>query len=810
MGYLTYIKDFDSYFGKPLVEGLNSNEEAEMYRIFSKAGDITMADGTKVAPSTIWEWIQSGFYYISSEFSVLYKNFATRMNIILFRHCSGLNTMAVDGHLNLYINAEFVYTLSKVASPKVTERSGYSDLARFIGAILMHELYHVVYNHVGRGKDWVFKHNSTWDALKNDLNLASDLEVNQTLMNAGVVTENELVEKIKGIYLRSELKDKNSGKTWTAIRTMEDILSDEKIMNVLRAMHPEAPNGLINKDNEPDKDKETIKTTPEWDKGYKDAWQKFAELFRKYGHSGVWKKLQEESIINAIGEYDPEHNVKEIMSMEFLTIKSFDEFVNDNAVLESVELGGDGASTYEEGFNSAVEKIMNALRASMMEGDGEDGGEGGEGDGLGKNIESNLNDDDLDPINIPRKMKKNKKGGDGSDTPGQIGGGETDDDDNEDENEDNKNQKGGGGSTQKKKASDEQVRKNKDKLMNGSSGGSSTGEEKSNTPSKQNDSIGGTGSFIDSSSEAGFVSSGIKESGYDKSAMERISKIIKQSQTENSEDRINYARDRYKVEDRTGAGKFMRDLEQKIDQDKTKKMWKEIMKDFMKWPSRHANSSKKVKGQFKKWTVTKPYRNVQGIYNTVNKKTSLDPQDLNVYVDVSGSVSGAMGLLRSVCQSLVIFTKEFEYSNINICPWANTINGVHPVKSLHEQNSDENVLNDIMDIIARGEAECGGGTDEEAAMSAMIEVMEQSLNDPEKIKKDDVHVIITDGEFNYDNIESRMESMISNYLHNYKAGDTAVRNTFWILYNAEYMKSEWRDEIKKGKIIFLNTNDFQK
>lgn len=828
MSKLTYIKDFDTYFGEQVFEGLNSNEEEEMYRIFAAPGPITMSDGVKIEPSTIWDWIKGAFSYINQNFSVLYYRFATKMNIILFRHCSELQTMAVDGHLNLYINAEFVYNLSKVASAKVKERGQASDLTRFIAAILMHELYHVVYNHVQRGKDWVFKHNSTWSVMKNDLNLASDMEVNQTLINTHTVTEPELTEKIKGIYLRSELKDKNSGQSWTAIRTMEDILADENVMNVLRSMHPAPPNGLINKDDEQnnDKEQETKKTTSEWDKGYKDAWQKLAELFRKYGHSGVWKKLQEKGIINAIGEYDPEHDTKEIMSMEFFTIKSFDEFINGNDIFESVdssesiESGEKGLSTYEEGFNAAVEKIMGALRSSMMGGDGE-GGENG-GSGPNQKIESDLNEDDLDPIDIPRKMKKQKGGTESGDTPGQIMGGETDDDDNNDDDDDNnESQQGGsGGSIKKKKASDEKIQKNKNKLMNGSSDNSSDSDSDSNSGPKEDKpnssskdgSIGGTGTFIDSDSKDGqsMIGAACKESGYDASAMKKITDIIKQAQTDNTEDKISYARERFKVEDKTGAGKFMKDLDKKIDQNYTKKMWKEIMKKFLDKTSRHANSAKKINGPFNKWVVTKPYRNVQGIYNTKKKKVSQDPQDLNVYVDVSGSVSGAMDLLRTICQTLVVYAKEFEFSNINICPWASTSNGVHPVESLHEQADETKVLNDILDIIARGEAECGGGTAEGAACAAMIQVIKQSLDNPGKMKKDDVHVIITDGQFNYKDIESRMDSMISNYFHNNSVGHTAIKNTFWMLYDADRYKDEWTDEIRSGKIIFLNTSDFQK
>ena len=54
-------------------------------------------------------------------------------------------------------------------------------------------------------------------------------------------------------------------------------------------------------------------------------------------------------------------------------------------------------------------------------------------------------------------------------------------------------------------------------------------------------------------------------------------------------------------------------------------------------------------------------------------KEAQEVQDINVYVDVSGSVN--KDLLEIIAQSLCIFAKNFQYSGINIIPWASYSNG---------------------------------------------------------------------------------------------------------------------------------------
>lgn len=538
-------------------------------------------------------------------------------------------------------------------------------------------------------------------------------------------------------------------------------------------------------------------------------------MISKYGYQTVWTKLQEQGIINAVGEYDPTNDIKDIMSIEFLTIKSFDEFINENNEQSNEESGR--GQTYDEGFAEATNKIISQLsRVIMGNDDDEEEGEGLQGGPNSPKLKSDLDENDLKPIDLPIKDKKKKKGGDGDDVP-QPFRGKSSDDDNED-NKDNEDQKQGqgGGSSQKSKASDKDIKDFADKLMNGSgsnldskekNGSGNSDEKKSNSAEKGSNTIGGTGSFMDEEESQKNISSVLKESGYDEESMKQIEDMVKQNAEYNSDKEVQFARELLKSSEHGGAlAKFLKEIDTDLNKSLMNEMWKNVMKKFLDNHSRRAGLA--AKSPFKKFVLRNPAKNIQGFYNQKNKKEAQEPQDLNVYVDVSGSMN--MDLLRVISQTLVEYAKQFKFSNINICPWASTSNGVFTVESLYDQVDSKLITQEILDIISRGESECGGGTNGNAAMVAMIQVIKQTLNDPKKKKKDDVHVVISDGQFDFRNIESRMSSVIGNTFSN-SIGQKAIKNTFWMLYDVnDYGQNEWGSEIKEGKLIFVESKEMLK
>ena len=147
----------------------------------------------------------------------------------------------------------------------------------------------------------------------------------------------------------------------------------------------------------------------------------------------------------------------------------------------------------------------------------------------------------------------------------------------------------------------------------------------------------------------------------------------------------------------------------------------------------------------------------------------------------------------------------YQYSGINICPWASTNNGVFSVDPSKYKDKKQ-VVKEILAIVSTGEKQCGGGTELRAAISAMLDGIEKSLDDKRKKIKDDVHIVITDGYFDYDGIEAKMKESIKNAFNRGDVSDIVPKNTFWMLYDTDERNREgWEKEIQKGTLIFINT-----
>ena len=236
-----------------------------------------------------------------------------------------------------------------------------------------------------------------------------------------------------------------------------------------------------------------------------------------------------------------------------------------------------------------------------------------------------------------------------------------------------------------------------------------------------------------------------------------------------------------------------------IESNKYKNLWRDILENFLSKKTRRAG--KDLPNGQNDWVNKKSIS--RGEYGIHRRSLAQDPQEVNVYVDVSGSMD--IELLEIISKSLVVFTQQWKYSGINICPWASRSNGIHKVEDFYKKSEAE-VTKEILDIISKGEAQCGGGTEASAIMSAMIDIVVETLADEKKKKKDDVHVVITDGYFDFDNVESRISNVLMSEIQRPDVAEKAPENTIWMIYDAlEGHRASWEKEIKKGQIIFINS-----
>ena len=798
MRELLNIKDYDTFVEHLLDESLLDGSQSVCNKAFLNLGTITFADGSSVTTREIVQVVEDALAYLRSEYRKTFIFGDETLNIVYLAHSNRYKTMAVDAHMNMYLNAGFVFHILKM--DKV-----------LIASVIMHEVFHALFNHIERGKNWLVakgkpQNEQTW----HDTNLAADVEVNRTLTKIGIIDEDRLINEIKGIYLKSDTRD---------IVPMEQILDDEELMNKLRSMCPPPV--------DPEQAaKETIQTTDEWDQGYKDAWTKIADLIKKYGYKKVWQKLQDEGIINSVGEITSKKVIDDMKGLEFLQVKSYNEFINEDVEEKP-------GQTYEDGYNTAFGKLINTIKQAIEGNGGEEGGMGGQSNG--PQIKSNLKNEDLPEIELPLPSQQDggENGGDGmpenikNSNPQQNQNKSDSNGDNQDSNSDNNDsqesegnkehqvgpKQAGKGSQGKSsdQLSDSDVNKLADDIesrkshsgisdaefgnekQKGESQGSGEDEKEDGETDKK--SIGGTGSF----QEEGLSDDELRDSGYSDDDIEEINKIREKNKSKNSKERLEEVVEKQKKA--LSSGHILKRYLDTIEVDSAiyKNIWMKILDRFLAKRTRRAGKDKATGSN--DWLNKRHI--ARGEYAIHRKQQAQDPQDINVYVDVSGSVD--MELLEIICQSLVVYMETYQYSGINICPWASTNNGVFSVDPSKHKDKKE-VVKEILSIVSTGVEQCGGGTDSKAAISAILDGVEKSLDDKRKKIKDDVHIVITDGYFDYQSIEAKMKASIQRAFGRGDVSDIVPKNTFWMLYDTnEPYRTQWENEIQKGTLIFINT-----
>lgn len=756
MDRLNDIKKFDEYHS--INEDLIHGEQNACNRAFLNGGLIEFKDGSSVTPREIVNAVNDALSYLNSEYSRTFKFAKETLNIIYLAHSNKYKTMAVDKYMNLYLNAGFVYSTLKM--DKI-----------LIAAVIMHEVFHALFNHIERGTNWLSskgksKNAQTW----HDTNLAADVEVNRMLVKVGLIEAERLVNEIRGLYLETKSGNRD-------VVPMEVILNDEDYMNKLRSMCPPPADPEQGQE-------EVIETTEEWDKGYKDAVTKISELINKYGYEKVWEMLKDEGIINGVGEILNKDYIDNVKSMEFLQVKSYEDFINEST-------SGNKGQTYEEGFATAFGSIIDALN-DAINGHDDDDDDDDDNDGKqpdGPKFKTKLKD--LPQINLPLHKRKEKSGGSNGLPP--VVQNTNKEDSQTDDNKDNSDNNSNGSGNDTKKT----VTKQNIEFDNSND---SRGSSNSNENEDDNTSIGGMGSF----QEEGLTDDELRDSGYSDDDIKNINDIRNINKGKNTKAKFDKIIDAIKREERhTSIGKMLDAIE--VESEKYRNVWRKIMDQFLSKRTRRAGQDTPTGSN--DWMNKRHI--ARGEYAIHRRREAQDPQDVNIYVDVSGSMDWE--LLKIICKSLVIYTQEYEYSGINVCPWASHSNGVHPVTDFYDKDEKE-VSSEIIDIIKDGENSCGGGTESSAVLRAMIEAVKETLANEDKEQKDDVHVVITDGYFDYEGIEDNMMSAIRQYTNRNDVAELAPKHTFWMIYESNNWsmpsedKNKWRNEIKKGTLIFINSD----
>ena len=780
MNNLNYIKSYENYSNelKTIInEGLEDAGQDSLNRAFLNMGPIPLSNGKSIKPRDIVIAVQKAIDFLASEYRTYFSFVRDNVNIIYLINCPQCRTMAVDANMNMYMDVLFIYKNLKM-DPEL------------IGAVIMHEIFHILYNHIERGKNWLSANGKNIETDFFDTNLAGDIEVNTTLVKKNIISRERLINELHGLFLDQV---HSNGNTIDVIH-MEAILENEKIMAKLRSMakKPQEQNG--------DGNDTSIDTTDEWDNGYKQGWDKIAELTEKYGAEEVFKKLQEKGIINKTGQLNSDINMDDILGIQFIHIFNFDEFIN-----ESKNSNGQ-FKTEEDGFFQGVKNAIAQIASSLGKNAG--GENAGGGDTLnGKNnspqINSKLSNDDLKSLKLPPSDSTNQQQSQNNGLPQNV---QSDNNQSQQQsgNSNNGESQTSGGQSQQQSGNSNGGNdnldgdantllddlKNKSKNAQGNVGyaGPPSGNDSSNSE------IGNTGTVL-SDKQTSKIQKALEKSGYSKEDIDAIKKIIKKNKTLNSKEGVeSKKKELYDQLDRNDPVKKYLDKIM-VEESKYKNIWEKIMKEFLSTKSRFAGNAVLSKNI----TWNNPRQLSIGRMAPKLVKVAQEPQDINVYVDVSGSVN--MKLLEIIAQSLCIFTNEFEYSGINIIPWATISTGSHKVKSLFNSNY-ETIAKEILGYISEGIGECQYGT---KLNKACVPEILASVADTERDEKDDVHIIITDGQTNGD--EQTVETLIQQGAESSSYGKTIAEHCFWMIYDADNSdKKSWEKSIKLGKLIFIDSS----
>lgn len=758
-----------------IEESLLDSGQSYINKAFLAGPPILMSDGKLVERSEILKSIHNALKWISDQFITFYE-FVEDFTIIYVLDNPKCPTMYVDNKMQLVINARFVYENLK-------------NDQKYIRAVLMHEMLHVFLDHIDRGINYNTAHglDSYNKSVQHDNNLAADAEVNKMLTSLGLLKKEELVNEIKGVFL-------NNGTVVDGVAiesdtlSMESILDNKKLIDYLRSKFPygevgQGPNGGNNDDK-----KTVIHTTEEWDQGRIDAWNKCAELIKKYGKKGFIEELQKEGILDGLGSVI-DLNKDKIMSMQFINIKSYTDFINESSTGSSPFGGGGEYTTYEDGFNKTVMDILSKVKQSLEprrpNDDDNDGPILPPPPGPTIDIESGVKQEDLLPIDI-----------------------DIDDDDDDDDggkspenNYRNKSKKNNKDKKNKKDKKDSTVNpgNNDDDfdpddfdpsnsaIMNdakkkNSSDKSKSGQRKGKLVDKI--SVGHTGGMLLSDNEV--MDDILKDSGYTEEQVEKIKKITEKNSIINTKEVVN--KKRADVANKLKSGDPIRiEFEKAIDAAKEyQDLWNKVLKKFMTKSSDYAG--KPVPGDDIKWGERRKF--VLGVMAPKVLNKTKQPQFINMYPDVSSSVS--IQLLRELAEALYTYMLQFKYSGVNLAPWASYSGDFANIESIHKRSKSV-VVDDIVGRIEHARDTLGGGTNLAGACVPQI-VTANAEN------KKNVHITLTDGEVGEGDLNG-LESYIIQ-----ETGNKDINNRcIWLIYsNEQWVRKMWEENIKKGTLVFIN------
>ena len=800
MKKLSYLQNYNTFRPNSLNESLGDSGQQTINKSFMNMGEIKLSNGESLNPKDIVDVVNKAISWLAEEFRTYYS-FAQDSNIIYLVNDPNCTTMCVDESMNIYMDVLFIYNQLEM-NPQ------------YVATVIMHEIFHIIYNHIERGKNWLSAQGKPINKETFfDTNLAGDVEVNTTLINKNFIDKETFINKLGALFLNKTNNDRTN-------LPMEDILENEKLMNILREKvhNPQNNQNGQNQNGQNQQDqKEHVKTSKEWDNGYKSGWDKIVELIDKYGAKDTMKKLQENGICDEQGNFIEDIENDTIITLEFLVIKSFSQFLLENK-------NSDKFKNYDDGFKTGVKKAISLLKNSIF---GQDNNTNQQQDNIIP--DTDLKKEDLKKLNLPQQENSQTNNNDNNDNlPTNINDDKSSNNNQqsngEQSGEKNNNQQSNNSSSsnqgQQQSNGEQSGKKTNNQQSNGSSSSNQGQQQESTTddinklvndlknksqnnhsatyadkPRKssrddENMPINSTGSFMNDT-DSSFAKKALKNSGYSEEDIDNIiNKTIEKNKRLNTQEGI--IEKRKKLYSKLSSGDIVRKLIDNIEisESKYKNIWKKIMKTFLGTKCRH--SQRQVKSNNFDW---KNKRTLSlGRLSPRFHKEPQAPQNINVYVDVSGSVN--VELLEVISKSLCLLCKEYEYSGINIIPWASSSTGIHEVKKLYE-STIENVSKEILGYISEGISQCGGGTD---ILGACLPEIISIVKDKSKHNdNDDKHIIITDGETFGD--EEKIESIISS-----KCGSKTCKNCFYMIYDVySRLKSSWESSIKLGTLLFIDS-----
>jgi len=240
------------------------------------------------------------------------------------------------------------------------------------------------------------------------------------------------------------------------------------------------------------------------------------------------------------------------------------------------------------------------------------------------------------------------------------------------------------------------------------------------------------GGLIKSSDIDEEIAASLRDSGFTEEEIDEVSSIIS-SVPDKSQKEIADVRDTImRNKPNSTLSKICTEI--KINETVMNELWEEVIKKFLERNTTYAGAKKQKPDRNRvRWGNRRTLGH--NIMTPYHPKTSSAPQNINILVDVSGSIN--VTLLHTFATTIYSMCKRLQYSGVWLYPWADRLDAESGLYiDVTEEITARELINRVDEMVSKCKA--GGGTDFRSCTEFMLNAW--------RTEPQSVWLVLTDGE----------------------------------------------------------------